>query len=120
MEIDTREPKLPLWAQEQLHQLRRKLNSSQSELNLTVEENQRLRNLIDGIHGETDSDTNLINDDTAAKIPLGNGSTVEFGGIYTVHWSAGTVELLVESMEDLSVHPEYANLIAITERRKNA
>lgn len=113
---DPREFKLSIWAQDLLRQLRNNLANREGEIVLLTEENQRLRNVIEQRYGEPgDSDTNLVNEDTTASIPLGNGPTVWFGGVYEVHWSADTRELLIESTHDMLIRPEHVNYIAITE-----
>lgn len=113
---DDREFKLPTWAQNMLRQLRGNLAVREREIVLLTEENQRLRNALEEKYGEPgDSDTNLVNDDTTAEMPLGNGATVKFGGVYDVRWSADTRELLVESTGNMYIRPEHLNYIAIKE-----
>jgi hypothetical protein len=113
--VDPRERKLPTWAREIIWQLRRDNDLKTSEVKDVTEENTRLRDLVAGkADNPGDADTFLVNEDTAAQIPLGKSQELLFrtrDGDFTVGLHEQT--LIVEAERSLVLRPVQPYLIEI-------
>jgi hypothetical protein len=116
-ETDPREHKLPGWATEIIAALRREQERLTHEVTATEAENTRLRAVINGKYGGDtgDADTFYVNDDTAQKIPLGQGVTIRFGVFYDVRYDV-KAGLLVEGDSSVAVHPVSDYEVAVVPR----
>jgi hypothetical protein len=110
--VDEREKKLTPWVQALLRKLRSQLEVTEVELQAVTAENERLRNVVEDKYGtrDDDSDTFLVNEDTAAELPLGKGPTVRFADFYGVRCDQsktadGARVLIVETDDPMQIRP---------------
>lgn len=102
----TRVQRLPAWARNERREMQEEIRKLQDTLKLVEAENQRLRNVI-AEHAENGgpADTYLVNEDTAAELPLGIGPEIRFNSVFSVHYEADVDLLIVETDQDMCILP---------------
>jgi hypothetical protein len=84
---DPREARLPGWLKYRLSDLRTRLGSAEREIAELRKENQTLADLAKGTAAAGEgADTYLLHE-SGIRVPLGNGTEVEFGQFYVVRYS---------------------------------